>query len=292
MSNLPKNRFLNSLEYRQIDLKTLDNSLDIALFRTYNRKAIAPVQMHLHTHEIEIAYMSMGSQIFHVDDKNYEVHSNQYFIVKPNEEHSLGNENTSKSHCYYVKINVHDQRDHLLGLSISDSNLICDSLLNINERIVTSYNATNDLEKIFETYYKEGPYQLLALKNFCLTFLINFIQNLNNTNTSYSPRIKKALTFIDQNACSSFNINSLAKVTGLSKSTFTNYFKNEVGMTPMNYVLRKRIEFAQELILNSKKTITEIAFESGFNSTNYFATVFKKYTTHSPREFYKLNKNL
>mgnify|MGYP002224503495 CR=1 FL=1 len=53
-------------------------------------------------------------------------------------------------------------------------------------------------------------------------------------------------------------------------------FKEETGFSPMQYVTRRRIGEAQNLLINTQLSITEIAANVGYNNSNYFQNVFKK----------------
>jgi AraC-like DNA-binding protein len=69
-------------------------------------------------------------------------------------------------------------------------------------------------------------------------------------------------------------------------SFFHEKFLKEVRLTPAEYLTRLRMKKAKQLLKISKKSITEIAFDLGFSSSQYFATVFKKVTGITPR-FYR-----
>jgi AraC-like DNA-binding protein len=75
----------------------------------------------------------------------------------------------------------------------------------------------------------------------------------------------------------------LAEVARLSESRFKTRFKRELGVPPAEFWLRQKIEKAT-LLLKSK-SVTEVAHELGFSSSQYFATVFKRYTLCSPSRF-------
>ena len=76
-----------------------------------------------------------------------------------------------------------------------------------------------------------------------------------------------------------------ALVAGLSLPRFKARFKNEVGIPPAEYLQRYRIERAEHGLANSTRSVTEIAFELGFCSSQYFATVFRRYTRLSPTQY-------
>ena len=64
-------------------------------------------------------------------------------------------------------------------------------------------------------------------------------------------------------------------------------FKRDIGFTFSSYLNMLRIEKAKELLLKSDMSITVIAFDIGYNDSNYFSTVFKNIEGISPREYRK-----
>ena len=72
----------------------------------------------------------------------------------------------------------------------------------------------------------------------------------------------------------------------LSDSHFKSWFKKEAGMPPLDYILRMRIEEGKKLMASHPgETIASIAYQLNFSSSQYFATVFKKYAGISPAAF-------
>ena len=77
----------------------------------------------------------------------------------------------------------------------------------------------------------------------------------------------------------------LASRAKLSRSRFQTKFRRQTGMSPAEYVMHKKIERAEKLLSRSRASVTKVAFHLGFPSTQYFATVFKKYTKKHPRDY-------
>jgi len=81
------------------------------------------------------------------------------------------------------------------------------------------------------------------------------------------------------------SIDEMAKYAGMSKYHFIRRFKNEIGITPWQYILQRKITHAKELLHHKDKTIKEIAYETGFGNPDYFSTIFKKFTGCKPVDF-------
>lgn len=99
-------------------------------------------------------------------------------------------------------------------------------------------------------------------------------------------RIENAILFISKYVKSELSLDNLASEFGLSKFHFHRLFKKEVGITPLNYINKERLEFAAHcLIMYPNNKLIEIAFESGFSSPAVFSRAFKHFYNQSPREF-------
>ncbi|HEX4140957.1 MAG TPA: AraC family transcriptional regulator [Candidatus Methylacidiphilales bacterium] len=80
-----------------------------------------------------------------------------------------------------------------------------------------------------------------------------------------------------------WTLESMSEACGLGRSQFAGLLKKLAGDTPVTHLNRLRVQRAQELLRDSGKSITEIALEVGFNSSQYFATVFKEFTDMEAR---------
>lgn len=74
----------------------------------------------------------------------------------------------------------------------------------------------------------------------------------------------------------------LARVTGYSRARLFQLFKENTGLSPNDYLQRLRVNKARALLREGRRTITEIAFATGFSSSQYFSKVFRKYVGTTP----------
>ncbi len=77
----------------------------------------------------------------------------------------------------------------------------------------------------------------------------------------------------------------LARIAGLSASRLAHLFRDQVGMTPLQWLERHRVERARELLLMSGRPILEICAEAGMPNPTWFARCFARHAGMSPREF-------
>lgn len=77
----------------------------------------------------------------------------------------------------------------------------------------------------------------------------------------------------------------LAGRAGMSVSTLLRRFRTATGTSPVEFLLRLRLERAREILSTTDRRITEIAFDCGFRDSNYFTRQFKRHTGKSPRAY-------
>jgi len=89
----------------------------------------------------------------------------------------------------------------------------------------------------------------------------------------------------DDDADRDENIEDVARRLGYGKSRLYSLFTHEIGMAPNDYRQRLRIKRCCERLIRTSDSITAIGIESGFNSSQYFSRVFKKYVGLTPSDY-------
>lgn len=98
--------------------------------------------------------------------------------------------------------------------------------------------------------------------------------------------LKKGLEYIEENFSEeSLSLNSAAGAIGVSANYFSSVFSQEMQMTFIEYVTKKRMEKAKKLLRQTEKHSGEIAAEVGYKDAHYFSFVFKKTVGCTPREY-------
>lgn len=98
-----------------------------------------------------------------------------------------------------------------------------------------------------------------------------------------NPAVEEAKAYMKDHFDRDLGIDEIAEHLHVSRSHFMREFKKCTGQTANQHLTSLRMEKAK--ILLSKKSVTDTAFEVGYNNSNYFSTVFKKQTGISPTEF-------
>ena len=106
----------------------------------------------------------------------------------------------------------------------------------------------------------------------------------------YDPRIARIVGLLEKNTSWAFSNEELAERINMSVNGFIRLFSIDTGISPQQYSRNKRIEKACLLLHFSKRSIDEIALETGFQDRYYFSRVFKQITNTSPAQFRKKEK--
>ena len=97
--------------------------------------------------------------------------------------------------------------------------------------------------------------------------------------------VNAAIDYMRNHLNEPFSVGKLVNHIGYGRSRLFELFRANTGMTPNDYPRRLRLEAARELLANTSRPVTEIAFKVGFNSSQYFSTVFLQYTGVTPTGF-------
>jgi AraC family transcriptional regulator len=96
-------------------------------------------------------------------------------------------------------------------------------------------------------------------------------------------RLKRAIDFIEARLDKTVSLADMASSAGLTRMHFAAQFRSATGLRPHEYLLRRRIERAQEMLLGSGMSLVDVARSVGFQTQAHFTGVFKRYAGQSPR---------
>ncbi len=99
--------------------------------------------------------------------------------------------------------------------------------------------------------------------------------------------MRKAMAYVHTHYAGQVSLKDLAAYVGLSEQHLIRSFQKEIGITPIDYLKRYRIERAKALLEEGSKSVTEVAFEVGFSTSSYFARVFRREVGVSPSAYQK-----
>lgn len=258
------------------------------LGRVYYLNARSPLEKHIHEDSVEICYLARGKQTYIVGDKVYTLKGGDIFITFPDEEHSTGINVEERSVLYYIILDVKNNLDSFLGFEGVDGKKLAIALSHIS-RTNRHFKGCNELktilDELFITYYSDRPFKKIAVQSLACRFFIRIVELESNRKQKLPEDISRTISYINENIQLDLQLDELASLANLSLSRFKQKFKEVTGIPPGEYILRTKVDFSKKLLRDSDRTITEIAHLLGFSSSQYYATVFKKFKNMTPRDF-------
>jgi AraC-like DNA-binding protein len=277
------------------DFRTLGMRDILMLGHYVYSRAHKEVPQHSHGNVFEFCLHDEGIQPFLIEDKEYLLKGGDVLIVRPFETHSSGSNPENRGKLYWFQIKVPDVSEGFLNLNPDESRSLFDALAALPSR---HFNGGSHLKtyliKILEIFEGSNDLKKIELKIWSLHFLMEVINGSRNySEKDISPLMSGILDYINENLSDKIlSLSELSHISGLGLSHFKRRFKTEVGISPGNYIIHQKIEKAKNLLRETRNSITEIAIDVGFSSSQYFATAFMKYTGRTPTSFRVGNHSL
>lgn len=146
----------------------------------------------------------------------------------------------------------------------------------------------NKLFRLYVKYERRRSTDTEALiKSYLVILLIHFNEMLGNNIISpklgkKDTQVKAIIQFIDENFMENINLDLLEDNFYLSKYYISRIFKEITGFSVVEYIQHRRIIEAQKMLRFSKRDVTNVAYDCGFNNIQHFYRVFKKITKTTP----------
>jgi AraC-like DNA-binding protein len=271
------------------------------LFEEYGRGSIARLPAHRNG-GLEIHYISSGHLHWRIEDKIYLVPPRSLFFTFPWEKHG-GTSDFESGHYFHFavfRLESQEQRSAKKLRFVRKFGLDEDTQRQIFQRLVTARNrccsATPVLALVLPRLVDElinpghlAKIKIISFSQIILSELATCVQQANQKNQpDYSSGRERILQFIDDlwNRCDEpWNLGTMADACGLGRTRFEALTKEITGDTPSLLINRLRVRRAQQLLRDSKQTITDIAFRVGFNSSQYFSRIFQLLTGSTPAHY-------
>ncbi|NUN93233.1 MAG: AraC family transcriptional regulator [Verrucomicrobiae bacterium] len=250
---------------------------------------------------IEITYLARGKTGFAVDGRAHPLRRGDLTITRPWQLHRVGDPAVGASRLHWLILDVKVRRPHQawqwpswLVLSETDRRRLT-QLLQHNEQPV--WRTNGEIERCFEraaAVVEAAPIaasesRLKLHLNELLIALLEMLERkripLDETLTATRRSVEMFLENLPQHVEHPWTLEEMAEHCSLARSRFTHYCKEITNMSPIEYLTRCRVEHAARLLRAApRRAITEVALASGFGSSQYFATVFRKQLGATPRE--------
>jgi AraC-like DNA-binding protein/mannose-6-phosphate isomerase-like protein (cupin superfamily) len=248
-------------------------------------------EMPPHWHgEFEIIRVISGGFNVYLNNEEFVLSEGSILLVPPGVLHR-GIPNCAIYECIVFDINMLKRRkseqinDFITPIAKSEVTIIC-HVPDDDIDIYVCIDALFDQIKEKDAHYELSVYGTLFLL-FGKLYKNGYIKK-SKVHALYSKKISaviKLLSYIEEHFVEQITLDSLAAVAGKDKKYVCRIFKEYTSKSPIDYTNELRVSFAKRLLCDRSNSITEIAYESGFNDSGYFSKIFKQYIGMTPREF-------
>jgi len=104
-------------------------------------------------------------------------------------------------------------------------------------------------------------------------------------------QLKRVLEFLETHFAKDIGLHELAKLVGLSQSQFARAFKVSTGLPPYQWCLQNRVKRAQELLLDGRDSLADIAIQNGFADQSHFTKTFRRVTGTTPANWKRVHRS-
>ena len=254
----------------------------------------------LHWHdEFEMIFIYKGQGIFSVNGFKNICKEGDLIIVPSGSIHSIEQnqndfteyfniifsfsllEENPDSHCFRNYMSQLSENDCMKDLFLKSDSPVCKRLTPLIKDLIE------------HRHEKYCGYELMIKSRLYEILYILYNENLNDKKSSpqnqreieNALRLKKILSYMKEHFAEKISIQEISELSSLSESRFMAFFKNQTGTSFIKYLNDYRLEAAAEQLLQTRKSITQIAMENGFENISYFIRTFKSKYNCTPHEY-------
>lgn len=252
-----------------------------------------------HSHPFtEIFFITHGHGLMDIDGVTVSIKEGDLIIINPNCSHTEKSTNNSFDQLEYIVFGINNfalANDSIPCLGLEVIPTIYYKIMNFNNDKAEILSYLNNLVREVEN--KDSNYEL-ACKSILTLFIIyisrNAKSNLFITTNPEKLNIEcvKIKNYIDSHYSENITLDILSSLSYVNKFHLVHSFTKQMGISPINYLINKRIEEAKNLLATTNHSIRDISSIVGFSNSSYFSQMFKKSTGTSPRGYKISHSNL
>ena len=241
---------------------------------------------HTHNHT-ELFFIVSGKGQFLIEDRVFPVDVNNLVIINPNVTHTEDSLNAQP--LEYIVLGIDGIE---LATSENSNGQFC----------ILDYFESVEISSCLRNILREMEQKNTGYEDICQAYMEILIIRLMRSTSLAVPEEPQIIStnrqcaairrYIDMHFKESLTLEQLAEEGHMNKYYLSHAFKREYGISPINYMISKRIEESKYLLAETDLSMSQIAQLLGFSSLSYFSQVFRRTQGISPKEYRQNTRNL
>lgn len=234
---------------------------------------------HTHNH-MELFYIVGGKGQFLIEDQLYPVDTSQLVVINPN--------------VLHTEVSLNSQPLEYIVLGVDGIELAISGTGNGQFCVLTPSEGA-EISSCLRNILREMELKSAGYEDVCQAFMEILIIRLMRSIALAPPAKSNAATtnhqcaairrYIDLHFKESLTLDQLAEESHMNKFYLSHSFKRQYGISPINYMIGRRLEESKYLLAETDLSMSQIAQLLGFSSSSYFSQLFSKTQSMTPREY-------
>lgn len=234
---------------------------------------------HTHSH-MELFYIVGGKGQFLIEDQLYPVSTGQLMIINPN--------------VLHTEVSLNAQPLEYVVLGVDGIELSIGKASNGPFCVLTPAESA-EVSSCLRNILREMELKSTGYEDICQAFMeiliIRLMRNIDLAVPAEAPvltanrQCAAIRRYIDLHFKESLSLDQLAEESHMNKFYLSHAFKRQYGISPINYMIERRLEESKYLLAETDLSMSQISQLLGFSSLSYFSQLFRKTQAVSPREY-------
>lgn len=287
---------------RVLDNDSIEDAQNGMLISIENHYLAGPQRMEPHTHhELEISCIPYGSGVYHIEGRDYDIRPGDVFILPNTDSHGLFLRDGEALNNLVIHFNssfiwnslANDMDYNFLLVFFEKGPHFSHRLDRGNPATARIYSL---LQEIYTEFREQQEGFVLMIKIKLQTIFTEIIRHYDYVDRRKAHRpvpkedvelLNTVMRYIDAHLDEEIRLAQLASIAHVSPAYFSTLFKRFNGLPPVEFIMRRRVQQAIELIRTTDQNMTAIAMACGFNNSTNFYKAFRKVTGRTPVSYRK-----
>ena len=247
---------------------------------------------------VRLFYIRSGEAVLHLEDTDVHLTAGHMYMLPGYTPHAYECEPGLEFYYLFIyqpeleKASLYDLYDFPYEVNANEGARLLfehycmlDPQLNLPSRDAEAFLNHQAYRDYAQAYLRMEAFERMQLHGMVEILLSYFLKHSRPKALVEDSRIAIVLDYVQAHISQSITVEDLADQACLTKSYLIRLFRQHMGITPLQYVIRKKIHHAQTLLLGTEMTVSQVSGAVGFSDVSYFIRLFRKNLGFTPQEY-------